>query len=170
MLLSNTQRLETLGWRGICVEPFPTNFENRTCKVERVAVAPHEGSAGFIRCSGWRSAISAFPNASGAASMKENRDESHCQEVGVPTKPLRQILAERGVPRIIDYVSLDIEGSELEVLTHFPFAEYCVRLWSVEHTSFQGAAPDKLAIKTLFDVQGCKVRQSFSDFLVDCRC
>jgi hypothetical protein len=35
-LISNTQALEARGWKGICVDPFPTNMGGRTCHGEYV--------------------------------------------------------------------------------------------------------------------------------------
>jgi hypothetical protein len=42
-------------------------------------------------------------------------------------------LEEYGAPRIIDYWSLDTEGSELKILKNFPFDEYAFRVLTVEH-------------------------------------
>jgi hypothetical protein len=33
---------------------------------------------------------------------------------------------------VIDYLSVDVEGSELDVLRHWPFQRHCVRFMSVE--------------------------------------
>jgi hypothetical protein len=35
---SNTWALERRGWKGICVDPFPTNTEGRTCQLFRDVV------------------------------------------------------------------------------------------------------------------------------------
>ncbi|HEX7947688.1 MAG TPA: FkbM family methyltransferase, partial [Phenylobacterium sp.] len=40
---------------------------------------------------------------------------------------------ERGAPRRIDYLSLDTEGSELDILAAFDFDAWDVRLITVEH-------------------------------------
>src|SRR6478735_4015074 len=42
---SNTKALEELGWTGICVEPFPTNMEDRTCRMEKVVVSSVAGQS-----------------------------------------------------------------------------------------------------------------------------
>src|SRR5690242_19138199 len=36
---SNTKALEDLGWTGICIDPFPTAMEGRTCRMEKVVVS-----------------------------------------------------------------------------------------------------------------------------------
>ena len=40
---SNTKALEDLGWTGICVDPFPTHMEGRTCRMEKVVVSSAAG-------------------------------------------------------------------------------------------------------------------------------
>ena len=37
---------------------------------------------------------------------------------------LQEILKKAKAPKIIDYLSLDVEGAELEVLKNFPFKKY----------------------------------------------
>src|SRR6186713_1374029 len=40
---SNTKALEERGWTGICIDPFPTHMEGRTCRMEKVVVASTAG-------------------------------------------------------------------------------------------------------------------------------
>src|SRR6188474_3433390 len=40
---SNTKALEDLGWTGICVDPFPTHMEGRTCRMEKAVVSSTAG-------------------------------------------------------------------------------------------------------------------------------
>lgn len=47
------------------------------------------------------------------------------------TRLLGDILLERGMTRI-DFLSLDIEGAELQVIESFPFDEISVTCWSIE--------------------------------------
>ena len=51
----------------------------------------------------------------------------------VETVSLNDLLAFWNAPRRIDYLSIDTEGSELDILQHFDFAAYDVRLITVEH-------------------------------------
>lgn len=138
--------------------------------MEISALAPRVGTANFVKCSGWRSAISGFPHVSGAETLEEDRDHKSCRDVEVNTKPLVKVLQENKAPRIIDYVSLDIEGAELDVLKSFPFDSYCVRLWTVEHTSFRGSEDNKDEIQSVLESQGCDVEEVEFDFYAECRC
>ena len=48
-------------------------------------------------------------------------------------RTLRSVLRECEAPPVIDYWSLDTEGSELTLLKSFPFEDYSFRVISVEH-------------------------------------
>ena len=51
----------------------------------------------------------------------------------VDTVSLNDLLAEHGAPASIDYLSVDTEGSEFDILETFDFAKYQVRVITVEH-------------------------------------
>src|SRR5208282_5027346 len=50
-----------------------------------------------------------------------------------PARTLRSVLRDCNAPPVIDYWSLDTEGSELTILKSFPFDEYSFRVLTVEH-------------------------------------
>jgi hypothetical protein len=50
-----------------------------------------------------------------------------------PARTVRSVLRECEAPPVIDYWSLDTEGSELAILRSFPFDEYSFRVLTVEH-------------------------------------
>ena len=73
----------------------------------------------------------------------------------VKTVTLLDLLNDHGAPDEIEYVSVDIEGSEIRVLREF-FAKnskYSIKCWSVEH-NFR---TDRDLLKTLFVNNGYKV-------------
>jgi hypothetical protein len=43
VFLSNTVALERKGWTGICIDPFPTHMEGRTCKMLKEVVSSETG-------------------------------------------------------------------------------------------------------------------------------
>ena len=48
------------------------------------------------------------------------------------TRTLQSILDEVNAPRIIDYLSIDIEGAEIRVLKDFPFDKYIFLAITIE--------------------------------------
>jgi hypothetical protein len=50
-----------------------------------------------------------------------------------PARPIQSVLDACAAPRVIDYWSLDTEGSELAILQSFPFDRYAFRTLTVEH-------------------------------------
>ncbi|MEA2904204.1 MAG: hypothetical protein QOI12_1591 [Alphaproteobacteria bacterium] len=63
----------------------------------------------------------------------EARREHHVIEV--ETVSLDDLLNSHRGPRDIDYISIDTEGSELDILQRFDFASWNVTLFSVEHNA-----------------------------------
>jgi len=46
---------------------------------------------------------------------------------------LEELLKKYNAPKNIDYISVDVEGSELEILRTFSFDKYEVKIWTIEH-------------------------------------
>lgn len=61
-----------------------------------------------------------------AAKKRENK-------YTIETISLNDLLEINGAPRCIDYLSVDTEGSELTILSHFDFLKYDIRIITVEH-------------------------------------
>jgi FkbM family methyltransferase len=121
--LSNSYYLEKkLGWNGICVEADPDLFEvlknNRECICVNVAASDSSGKIKFLK--------DGF----------SGRAEENPRSIEIESKSLAEILEENNSPKVIDYLSLDIEGMELQVLSKFPFDEYEIILITVEHNVY----------------------------------
>jgi FkbM family methyltransferase len=133
---SNTLMLERdLGWTGILAEPG--RYWQAALKANRPACAID------TRCV-WRAtgetltfnepaiALHATIEAYTAAdALAGTRDEG--KRYAVETVSLGDLLAHWKAPKRIDYLSVDTEGSELDILAAFDFAAWDVRLISVEH-------------------------------------
>lgn len=51
------------------------------------------------------------------------------------TVSFASLLREYNAPKMIDYLSLDVEGAEYLVMQHFPFDQYTIRILTVERPS-----------------------------------
>ena len=123
---SNTKRLEELGWTGVCIDPFPKHMEGRTCVMRKDVVFSKAGEHVSFRASGDLGGI--------ADTLGAWKDEaSKAPLVAFTTVTLGDILAETHAPAFIHFMSLDIEGAELEALKGFPFDRYQIGAMVIEH-------------------------------------
>jgi FkbM family methyltransferase len=60
--------------------------------------------------------------------------ENEATVINVPSITLEQLLQKYNAPTTIDYLALDIEGAEYEVLSVFPFDRYNIQIMSIENT------------------------------------
>jgi len=72
----------------------------------------------------------------------------------VPCMTMDRLLAEYNAPKVIDYVSIDTEGGDYDVLLGFPFDDYEVKLWTIEHNAYQDNGVLKGKIRALMAEKG----------------
>lgn len=135
--LSNTCLLEQeYGWTGILAEPNPVWHErlraNRRCAVAHECVAARDGeTVTFLATDqpelGTMAAFAPDDTHAGARQKATSID--------VKTISLNALLAQHGAPREIDFMSIDTEGSELDILEAFDFTAHDVRLFAIEHNA-----------------------------------
>lgn len=135
-VFSNTFRLETeWGWRGVCVEANPAylwDLARRRCQLVAAAVSDSPDAsvgmtlqAGIGRISTLEDGPTLLPSASYA-------DVPPAHSAQFRTATLESILRVTRAPRLVDYLSLDIEGAEYLALRRFPFDAYRFTLLTVE--------------------------------------
>ena len=146
--LSNTYALERyLGWNGICVEPLSSRYadliKNRTARCCNLAVYNQsdltlvfdiEGNAGML--SGISSHIDCHK-----AIVNQNK-----KTITMKTISLNHLLERYNAPNFIEYLSLDTEGSEYEILKTLDFNKWKFGIIDVEHNYVE---PRRTMIKTL---------------------
>jgi FkbM family methyltransferase len=136
--LSNTYLLETeFDWRGLCVEPNPKLFarlrENRRCKVGNACVGARTGDVvEFVLAEEYGGMVKDIANDMHAAKREAYLADAD-NRATLSTVSLNDLLVQFDAPKDIDYLSIDTEGSEYEILAAFPFERWNVRLLSVEH-------------------------------------
>jgi FkbM family methyltransferase len=134
---NNTYALESqLGWTGICIEPNSDRFaelrKNRRCVCEDLCVYSRATTVKFTE-------PGAFPGYGGITEHLVPHKKAYwsvdAREVDKQTATLQDLLTRHGAPKRIEYLSLDVEGSEYEILKGFPFDEYTFLAISVEGRS-----------------------------------
>lgn len=142
--LSNTKLLDDMGWKGICVDPFPTNMQGRTCEVVRQPVYSESGKKVIFRKAGMLGGIDSELD-------KYKGTTSSAGTVELVTATLDEILAKAHAPQYIDYMSIDIEGAEYDALLGLSFDRYQVGTFTIEH-NFE--AKKRNSIRTLLEGRG----------------
>ncbi|MBL8623414.1 MAG: FkbM family methyltransferase [Myxococcales bacterium] len=129
------------GWRGICVEPNPRFFERlvaaRRCRCVNACLYDRDGEVEFVDAEVLGGIAADYPPSLvreaqaryGLAVDAAGRPAT----VRRPARAIRGLLRACGAPPVIDYWSLDTEGSELSILAAFPWDEFAVRTLTVEH-------------------------------------
>jgi len=133
--LSNSYLLEKqLNWQGILAEPgrswHEKLHENRSCKIDMRCVYSLSGQKISFSDSvePELSTISAYVNSDAHAVVRKNSIQYE-----VETISLNDLLEFHCAPKEIDYLSIDTEGSELEILNAFDFSRYDTSIITVEH-------------------------------------
>ena len=141
VFLSNTYYLERLGWTGILAEPnprFAEKLKRRRCVVSNLCVSSRsDETVPFLNAEmGELSRMATVE----FADRHEARRRQGAQEIEVTTITLTDLLERHGAPCTIDYLSVDTEGAELEILAAFDFDRWDVRAFTVEHNNTEAEA------------------------------
>lgn len=137
ILLSNTYLLEKqFGWTGLCAEPNPEYFadlkKNRSCTVSDACIGAKTGQEVEFVLADEFGTMSQYAETDTHASRRAVFQKAG-RTIHLRTRSLADFLTEHGAPKEIDYLSMDTEGSEYDILQAFPFDQWRIRLISVEH-------------------------------------
>lgn len=144
--ISNTFHLECQhGWTGLAVEPIPSVYEklsqSRRCRTLNACVSDRPGRASFTEV------VDGVHMYSGLSTKMDPRHKRRIsrtiarkkcgftREIEVRCVTWAQALAEAGLSRV-DFLSLDTEGGELDILRSIDFSATPVRMISVENNYF----------------------------------
>ena len=134
---SNTFLLEKFyNWQGICVDPNPTFLKSlcgsRDCLISDLAVYKQSGKVlPFKHLQQHRTEFIGWHFRSGLA---ENVDKTSVQfdDHRVYSITLNDLLELYAAPKEIDYISIDTEGSEVDILGNFDFDKYNIKFFTIE--------------------------------------
>lgn len=130
--LSNTWMLENgYGWDGLLIEPNPAHQQNLSMRSARLV-----GYAAWKR-SGEKLNFHATADSalSSLAHVKQSdaHDRTNFKALVVETLTLDDILTSRKAPKVIDFMSIDVEGAELDVLDGLSFDKWQINAICLEH-------------------------------------
>lgn len=150
--LSNTYALEKqFSWTGILAEPakcwHQQLAQNRKCTIETRCVWKATGETLSFNETN-------IPELSTIQSFSEGDLHSGSRQAGiiyeVKTISLNDLLAEKSAPNVMDYLSIDTEGSELPILESLDVGKYLFKIITVEHNH----TPERDRIFDLLSARG----------------
>jgi FkbM family methyltransferase len=149
---SNTYYLETqLNWKGICIEPNVEQFRKLTKLRKKsictnCAVFSKDGLKLKFTSAGRKSGLRGYLDRHKNLVLRNQKNT-----VLVSTLTLTTILQRARAPRYIHYLSIDTEGSELEVLKGIDFSTYSFGFITLEHNHIE---PRRTQMKTFLQAKG----------------
>ena len=147
---SATKALEDRGWSGICVEPssaFAGLKANRRCAVDnRCLWRCDDQMVEFSEVPGNQIELSGITQC-----FADHWDRSAGVSIDKPTVSLPTLLKEHAAPNVIQFMSLDTEGSEYQILLGHDFSKYHLLTLLVEHN---GVEVKRDAVRGLLAVHG----------------
>ncbi|WP_304731745.1 FkbM family methyltransferase [Parvibaculum sp.] len=149
---SNTWLFENrFGWDGVLAEParvwHAQLARNRCCRISHACVWMESGQtlqfhevadAGFSTLQDY------------AGRDRHARRRRAAIRYPVETVSLDDLLKRSDAPRKIDFMSIDTEGSERDILSVFPFGDWEISIMTVEH-NFR---PDRTAMHDILSANG----------------
>lgn len=140
--LNNTIYFEKeLGWTGVAVEPVSYIFEklqsNRSCHLINGCLSAKSGKAAFLELVGDANMYSTLKIHNTGLSARRirkriKRQKSQLNEVMVNCYTFSELVAKYNFKEV-DFLSLDIEGGELEILKSIDFNITPISVISVEN-------------------------------------
>jgi FkbM family methyltransferase len=138
--LSNTYLFEKdYDWTGICIEANISTFNrlqtNRKCPCVNELLSDvsgkdvsfqHLGELSFSGDNIYKYDIESI------SASNTNLDTQVCI---LKTSTLNDVLDKNNIPKLIDYLSIDVEGMEFDILKTFDFMKYHINVITVEHNA-----------------------------------
>lgn len=154
--LSNTYLLEKkYNWDGILCEPDIRNFDSikkyRNSKlIESLIDNKCENNVEFF--------LHEDPYSSSSVNLNENQKKIYSNSLCL------NHLFEKYKLKEVDYISIDTEGNEFEILRNFNFNKYKVKIFTVEH-NFDSIKRKK--IRSLLKANGYKNKYKYISYMDD---
>lgn len=140
--LSNTYALQkSFGWTGLCIEPNSKTFailqEKRGdgCICDNSCIGGKRGECDFAEAGTLGGIVTSYDKKH-VQRLDKTKEDWKARIVKKDVVLLADVLRKHKAPIVIDFMSIDTEGSELDILKTFPWDRYQVRLLVVEHNNY----------------------------------
>lgn len=137
---SNTYYFEKQGWEGVCFEPNPENLaiaSKLRQNVEPIAITLHDGTAEFY----------IDPNSPDWSGLDQSTP-AYTNSISVKTKTLTRALMDANIKQV-DLLSVDTEGTELDVLKSLDFSVVKPTIMIIEFLSRTNADKRSTILKQI---------------------
>ena len=125
-----------MNWEGIAVEASPLQFEklkkNRNCKLINLALGSENKQVEFYEVAEGFTQMSGINNLNFQNSFQRIKKNSNSKinKIDIECKTFDKLIPD---DQIIDLISIDIEGNELDVLKSIDFDKYQIKVIIVEN-------------------------------------
>jgi FkbM family methyltransferase len=136
---SNTYVFEQLGWKGICVEPQPDIYKLlakfRKCDCYNVALSLPSVNGNkevdFFKAYGINY-LSRINKGMTDSAKNEAKEYGKVEIIKVKTMTFEELMGNYTDIRYIDFMSIDVEGCEVDILEMIDFSKYAFGFIAVE--------------------------------------
>ena len=133
VIFSNTYLLEKqFGWTGILIDPIPSHYEsmkqNRHCKLIHGAITAERQESVLIE---------ELPASDLSKFVNKRKIFKKIHEVKALT--LQEVIDQNLTSTEIDFLSIDIEGEDIEILKSLDLSRYKIKAICVEHNFRKGS-------------------------------
>jgi FkbM family methyltransferase len=159
LYLSNTYLLErNYDWDGLCIEGNPLIIDslkqNRKCVCVEELLSGREEQVNFLVYEKDKGVFSKIVSDNDVEIIKKQVKNPNI--ISRRTSVIKDVLVKNNVPKIIDYMSLDVEGKEVDILNSFPFNDYKVKCITVEHNEPHEGSMRRNIIRNVLTNNGYK--------------
>jgi FkbM family methyltransferase len=138
--LSNTFLLEKeFSWSGIVCEPSIAYQDklkkNRSCYIENKCVFSESGKNLYFTETrlGEFSFLNAYPPNDKVVGKEIANERMNGKTYKVETISLNDLLQKYNCPKVFEYLSIDTEGTEYEIIKNLNFNKYISKIITIEH-------------------------------------
>ncbi len=154
--ISNSYFFEKyLGWKGICIEPIPEIYkklrENRNCYCVQGCITDREGKIPFLRVTGpemFSGIVEKYDPKHTAVinGVMEHYTGSSSETIYANAFLLNNLLETHNFYHV-DFLSIDTEGGELDILQSIDFEKFDIDVITVENNYYDPKYKDFLESK-----------------------